>query len=216
MRRLATYMPNTINPAPHLYSYPTKQLPVDLDRTLDQLTARANPALRGAYGVGADVAGILLVAAGDNPGRLGRESSFAALCGVSPVQASSGKNVRHRLNGAGNRQANHALWRIAMVRLARDPATKAYVARRTTEGNTKREILRCLKRYIAREMFRHLTAPAQVPNASGLRTARQDAKLSLRTIASALRTTPIAISRLERGIKHDTDLTHRYQTLLAP
>lgn len=81
----------------------------DLGRTLDGLTAQANPALRGAHGVGPDVAATLLVAAGDNPERLVSESSFAALCGVSPVQASSGKTVRHRLNRGGNRQANNAL-----------------------------------------------------------------------------------------------------------
>jgi len=183
--------------------------------TLDELTARANPALRGAQGVGPDVAAILLIAAGDNPGRLTSDSSFAALCGVSPVQASSGKTIRHRVNRAGNRQANHALWRIAMVRLTCDPTTKAYLARRTAEGKTKREIMRCLKRYIAREVFRHLTTPASVPNGPQLRIARQNANLSLKTVASALGTWPIRISKIERGITHDTNLTHRYQALLT-
>ncbi len=187
----------------------------DLGGTLDQLTAKANPALRGAQGIGPDVAAILLVAAGDNPGRLTSESSFAAMCGVSPVQASSGKTVRHRLNRSGNRQANHALWRIAMVRLTCDLATKEYLARRTAEGKTKREVMRCLKRYIAREVFRHLTKPATLPAGAELRTARQNANLSLDTVASALGTWPIRISELERGIKHNTQLTRRYQTLLA-
>jgi transposase len=187
----------------------------DLAGMLDDLTAKANPALRGAQGVGPDVAAILLIAAGDNPGRLTSDSSFAALCGVSPVQASSGKTVRHRLNRAGNRQANSALWRIAMVRLTCDPATKAYLARRTTEGKTKREIVRCLKRYIAREVFRHLTAPASIPHGPQLRTARQNANLSLQTVATALGTWPIRISKIERGITYDNHLTHRYQTLLA-
>jgi transposase len=187
----------------------------DLGETLNELTARANPALCGARGVGPDVAAILLITAGDNPERLTSESSFAALCGVSPVQASSGKTVRHRLNRAGNRQANHALWRIAMVRLIWDTASKEYLARRIAEGKTKREIVRCLKRYIAREVFRHLTAPATVPHGPQLRTARQNANLTLSTVASALRTTSMTISRLERGITHDTSLTSRYQTLLA-
>lgn len=186
----------------------------NLGETLDELTARANPALRGAQGVGPDVAAILLLAAGDNPERLSSDSSFAALCGVSPVQASSGKTIRHRLNRAGNRQANNALWRIAMVRLTCDPNTKAYLARRTTEGKTKREIMRCLKRYIAREVFRYLTAPATVPAGAELRTARQNANLSLKTIATALDTWPTRISELERGIKHNTPLAHRYHTLL--
>ena len=102
----------------------------ELESKLDDLTARANPALRGARGVGVDVAAILLVAAGDNPERMSSEAAFAALCGVSPIEASSGKVVRHRLNRSGNRQANHALWRIVMVRLTCNPATQAYVARR--------------------------------------------------------------------------------------
>jgi len=188
---------------------------VDLGQMLGELTARANPALCGAHGVGPDVAAILLIAAGDNPGRLTSDSAFAALCGVSPVQASSGKTVRHRLNRAGNRQANNALWRIAMVRLTCDPATKEYLARRTAEGKTKREIVRCLKRYIAREVFRHLTAPASVPAGAELRAARKNAGLSLKTVAATLGTWPIRISELERGIIHNTHLARRYQTLLT-
>jgi transposase len=90
------------------------------------------------------VAAALLVTAGDNPGRVRREASFAALCGVSPVDASSGKQLRHRLNRGGDRQANSALWTIAMTPLAHDPRTKAYAARRTTEGKTSKEIVRCL------------------------------------------------------------------------
>ena len=92
----------------------------DLKASLDDLTARANPALRAVKGIGPDVAAILLVTAGDNPERLRNEAAFAAMCGVSPVEASSGKTVRHRLNRSGNRQANHALWRIATNRLITD------------------------------------------------------------------------------------------------
>ena len=116
----------------------------ELAAVLDDLTATANPTLRAAKGVGTDVAAILLVAAGDNPERLRNEAAFAAMCGVSPVQASSGMTVRHRLNRSGNRQANHALWRIAMVRLTCDEETKAYAARRRSEGKTKRDVVRCL------------------------------------------------------------------------
>jgi transposase len=104
-------------------------------------------------GVGPEVAGALLVVAGDNPQRLHSEASFAALCGVTPLPASSGKTIRHRLNRGGDRQANCALWRIAMSRLSFDKRTQLYARRRTTEGLSKREILRCLKRYIAREVF---------------------------------------------------------------
>ena len=110
-------------------------------------------------GVATQVAAALLVTAGDNPGRVRREASFAALCGASPVDASSGKQLRHRLNRGGDRQANSALWTIAMTRLAHDPRTKANAARRTTEGKTSKEIIRCLKRYIAREIYKALCRP---------------------------------------------------------
>jgi transposase len=103
-----------------------------------------------------EVASALLVAAGDNPERLEREASFAALCGVSPVDASSGKQHRHRLNRGGNRDANRALWVIALVRVRCDERTRNYVSRRTQEGLSKPEIIRCLKRYIAREIFKIL------------------------------------------------------------
>jgi transposase len=105
------------------------------------------------FGVGQDSAGALLVAAGDNPGRLRSDACFSMLCGSSPIQASSGKTTRHRLNRGGDRQANAALHRIVVVRLCHDQQTKDYMARRLTEGKTKKEIIRCLKRYVAREVF---------------------------------------------------------------
>ena len=189
---------------------------VELTSPLDELTARANPALRGVKGVGPDVAAILLTAAGDNPKRLRNEAAFAALCGVSPIEASSGKTVRHRLNRSGNRQANHALWRIVMVRLSTgDPATKAYVERRTADGKSLREIVRCLKRYVAREVYRHLVDPQPVPVGADLRAARLDARISLAVVAGALGSWPTRISELERGLKHDTTLARRCEQWLA-
>ena len=97
-----------------------------------------------------------MVAAGDNPERLHSEAAWAHLCGVSPIEASSGKVVRRRLNRGGDRQANHALWRIAITRMSSDARTRDYVERRTAEGRSKAEILRMLKRYIAREVYRQL------------------------------------------------------------
>jgi len=123
--------------------------------------------------VATQVAATLLVTAGDNPGRVRREASFAALCGASPVDASSGKQIRHRLNRGGDRQANSALWTIAMTRLAHDPRTKAYAARRTTEGKTRKEIIRCLKRYIAREIYKALCRP-QRPGGPPTPQSKQD------------------------------------------
>jgi transposase len=130
-----------------------------LDTELDRLTAQAAPRLRQLCGVGPEIAGALLVAAGDNPERLHSEAAFSMLCGASPIEASSGKTVRHRLNRGGNRQANTALYRIVVVRLRWHQPTRAYLTRRTKEGLSKREIIRCLKRYVAREVFAALHAP---------------------------------------------------------
>ena len=127
-----------------------------LDRELEVLVRRVAPGLLEVYGVGVHTAAILLVAVGDNPHRLRNEAAFAHLCGVAPLPASSGKTTRHRLNPGGNRQANHALWRIVFTRMSNDERTRKYVARRLAEGKTIREIMRMLKRYVARELYTHL------------------------------------------------------------
>jgi transposase len=129
-----------------------------LEGLLDSLVKDTAPSLLALHGVGTDTAATLLVAAGDNPERLRSEAAWAHLCGVAPIQASSGKVARHRLNRGGDRNANQALWRIALTRMSSDDRTRAYVERRTAEGKSKREILRCLKRYIAREVYPHLRA----------------------------------------------------------
>jgi transposase len=128
----------------------------ELDAQLDRLVAQVAPELVALPGIGTDSAATLLIVAGDNPQRLGSEASFASLCGVSPIEASSGKVVRHRLNRGGNREANRALYMICLARMRRDRRTQEYVARRTAEGKSKREIIRCLKRYLAREVYRVL------------------------------------------------------------
>ena len=125
----------------------------ELDKTLEHLTAHGAKRVRQQFGVGPQTAATLLAVAGDNPERLRSEAALASLCGVNPLEASSGKTVRHRLNRGGNRVANNALWTIAMVRMRSDPRTRAYVARRTTEGKSLKEIHRCLKRYIVRELY---------------------------------------------------------------
>ena len=146
-----------------------------LERHLDELAAKANPALRGVNGVAVDVAANLLTAAGENPDRLRNEAAFAALCGVSPVEASSGKVVRRQLNRSRNRQANHALWRIVMLRLTCDERTKTDAARRRPEGKSDRDIVRFLKRYVAREVVGCLTAPETIPAGKTLLAAASDA-----------------------------------------
>ena len=99
---------------------------------------------------------MLLVAAGDHPGRLRSEAAWAHLYAVAPIPASSGKRTRHRLNPGGDREAGHALWRIVLTRMSAHPPTLIYVERRTKEGLSKKEIIRCLKRYVAREVYPHL------------------------------------------------------------
>ena len=123
------------------------------------MTAHA-PRLLALYGIGPDTAALLLIAAGDHPERLRSEAAWAHLCAVAPIPASSGKRTRHRLNPGGDREANHALWRIVITRMSSHPPTRAYVERRSKEGLSKKEIIRCLKRYVAREVYRHLRAAA--------------------------------------------------------
>jgi len=127
-----------------------------LDELLADLVAATAPGLLGLHGVGVDTAATLLVTAGDNPQRLRSEAAWAHLCGVAPIEASSGKVTRYRLNRGGDRQANSALWAIVITRMRSDPRTRAYVARRLEEGRSKPEIIRVLKRYVAREVFEHL------------------------------------------------------------
>jgi transposase len=131
-----------------------------LDELMVPLVTARVPSLLALYGVGAHTAALLLIAAGDHPERLRSEAAWAHLCAVAPIPASSGKTVRHRLNPGGDRQANHALWRIVFTRMSSHPPTRAYVARRTAEGLSKKEIIRCLKRYVAREVYPHLRAAA--------------------------------------------------------
>jgi transposase len=124
-----------------------------LDELLAPLVTQIAPAMLARVGVGTDTAGALLVAAGENSSRIRNERSFARLCGAAPLDASTGKQQRHRLNRGGDRQANSALWRIVITRLSYDPATRRYLQRRCAEGKTKTEAIRCLKRYIARELY---------------------------------------------------------------
>ncbi len=125
----------------------------DLDAMIGAIVEELAPDLVARPSIGPTSAAQLLLTAGDNPERLHSEASFAALCGVSPVPASSGKTIRHRLNRGGDRAANSALHIIAIVRLRTDPKTKAYVAKRIAEGHSKLDAIRSLKRYIAREVF---------------------------------------------------------------
>ena len=136
----------------------------ELEEQIARLVSEAVLALASLRGIGTNTAASLLVAVGDNPEKLKSEASFARLCGVAPLAASSGKTVRHRLNRGGNRDANRALHVLALGRMSWDERTREYVARRTAEGKSRKEILRRLKRYVAREVYRVLTTPVVVPH----------------------------------------------------
>jgi transposase len=131
-----------------------------LDELIVPLVTAHAPGLLALYGIGPNTAALLLIAAGDHPGRLRSEAAWAHLCAAAPIPASSGKVTRHRLNPGGDRQANHALWRIVFTRMGPDAATRAYAGRRTKEGKSKAEIIRCLKRYVARQVYPHLRPDA--------------------------------------------------------
>lgn len=156
------------------------------DHQLDALVRTLNPALLQAKGIGVIGAAQLLITAGDNADRIHSEAAFAMLCGACPIPASSGKTTRFRLNRGGDRQANSALHRIAVVRLHCDPRTRAYATRRRSEGKTSSEILRCLKRAIAREVYHLITKPPVAINTTDLRPLRHAAGLTLARAAADL------------------------------
>jgi transposase len=192
-------------------SHQERELTAQLDARVKEL----NPALRAAYGVGPDVATQLLVTAGTNPHRLRNEAAFAALCGAAPVPASSGKTTRHRLSRGGDRAANSALHRIALVRMSSHPRTRGYVERQVTKGRTKKEILRLLKRAIAREIFRLLTQAYPVDDYTDLRPARQAKNITLAVVAHHFDVPIITVSRIERGQQRNDDLATNYRRWLT-
>lgn len=178
---------------------------------IDALVTDANPGLRAAHGVGADTAAQLLITAGTNPHRLNSEAAFAALCGVAPVPASSGKTNRHRLSRGGDRAANNALHRIALVRMSHHQPTKDYAQRQLHKGHTKMEILRKLKRAIAREVFKLLTRQIAVPEYTDLRPARHAKNITVTAAANHFGVWPTVISRIERGLQRDDAFADTYR-----
>ena len=132
---------------------------VEHDKELKTLVEAKAPSLMTSHGIATLTIAEMLILVGDNPGRIRSEAALAKLCGVCPIPASSGKTHRFRLNRGGNRQANAALYRVAIVRMRSHEPTLAYVRKRTRDGKTKSEIIRCLKRYIVREIFTHLCRP---------------------------------------------------------
>ena len=167
-----------------------------LDQKLGELVAAAAPRTVSLLGVSTQNGGQLLVTAGENIGRLASEASFASLCGASPIAASSGRTTRHRLNPGGDRQANRALHMLAVCRLCHCPRTRAYAARRTAEGLSKKEILRCLKRYIAREVYHSLRADLAALSPRAAATPKRRAR---RAVTITCGGGPIGITRTRAG-----------------
>jgi transposase len=186
-----------------------------LQAEIRTMVAEANPALLAAYGIGPITAAQLLITAGDNPERLHGEASFAALCGTAPVPASSGRTTRHRLSRGGDRAANAALHTIATVRIGSDRRTQAFVARHRDKGRSSLEILRLLKRAIAREAFHLLTRPGPAPDISDLRPTRRARHVSLEHAAAAVGSNATSLSRIERGRSHNIELIDRYRQWLT-
>ena len=184
----------------------------DVNAQLQDILESYAPMLQQLTGVGTDVASQLLVTFGDNQERVGNEAQFAALTGAAPVPASSGKTSRHRLSRGGDRQANCALHHIVLVRMNIHQKTKDYVTKRTEEGKSKREIIRCLKRYVAREVYRQITHPVPAPPVLDLCPLRHSLGMTLQQAATDLQTWPSTISRLERGKMRDDELLDRYRT----
>ncbi|MGV0852610.1 transposase [Mycolicibacterium phlei] len=188
----------------------------ELQIQIDAWVSKANPGLRAAYGVGADTAAQLLITAGANPHRLRNEAAFAALCGVAPVPASSGKTSRHRLSRGGDRAANNALHRIALVRLSHHQPTKDYAQRQLRNGHSKSkmEVLRKLKRAIAREIFKLLTRQVAIPDYADLRPTRQAKNITVTAAAARFGVWPTVISRIERGLQRDDAFAESYRNWL--
>ncbi len=186
----------------------------ETDAELTAIVSAHAPELLEVNGVGAVVASQLLVTFGDNPERLTSEAAFAALAGAAPVPASSGKTNRHRLSRGGDRQANSSLYRIVLVRMSRDARTRGYVAKRIEDGLSKKEIIRCLKRYVAREVYRVLKNPRPAPLTNDLRPLRLALGLTQVMAAAALGFWPTAISRIERGKTRDREAIARYRNWL--
>lgn len=190
-----------------------------LEKHISILVERINPHVTSIFGCGSVVAADLIVSVGDNPGRIHSEAALAHLCGAAPIPASSGRTHRHRLNRGGDRRANSALHRIALVRMHHDQRTRDYVAKRTKEGLSKKEILRCLKRAIVREVYRVLclgqaVLPTGQVEVDELKARRIERQLSQAQVAEKLGCAPARISDIETGKRPLPELRLAYEELL--
>lgn len=187
-----------------------------LEGAMHRLIEANAPALLQVKGCGTVNAAELAIAAGDNPERIPSEASFASICGVSPIPASSGKTDRHRLNRGGNRQANKALHMIAVSRMSGDERTLAYMAKRKSDGKKKREAMRCLKRFIAREVYSTLRHPMRLKYARGeeLAAMRKSLGLTQQQIARELNVPNVRLSEIERDVCPHEEIRREYDRYL--
>lgn len=188
-----------------------------IEQEMEPLIRSVNATLFSLSGVGPVTAATLLVAAGDNPERLSTMASFAALTGVAPIPASSGQRTRYRLSRGGNRHANNALHRIVLSRMRhREPRTVAYFERRRGEGLSDRDIIRCLKRHIANEVYKALVNPnTDNPVGEQLRATRQRAGVPITVLANTLAVPYQRLRRLEIGTRNDPELERQALTILG-
>lgn len=186
----------------------------ETDAELAVIVSTHAPELLEVNGVGPVVASQLLVTFGDNQERMGNEAAFAALVGVAPVPAFSGKTNRHRLSRGGDRQANSSLCRIVLVRMSTDPRTREYVAKHAKDGLSKEDIIRCMKRYVARELYQVMNNPMPAPPTNDLRPMRLALGLTQVAAAFGLGFWPTTISRIERGESRDREAMARYRNWL--
>lgn len=187
----------------------------ELQQQIRALATAANPHLMSLHGVGPNTAAQLLITAGANPDRLRSEASLAALCGTAPVPASSGKTTRYRLSRGGDRHANCALHTIALVRMSSHTRTREFVRAQRDKGRNDAEILRILKRAIAREVFKSLTRGLNAPDLNDLRPARQAKNITLTAAAAAMGTYITKLARTELGTYPDYELAQRYRAWLT-
>lgn len=185
------------------------------DELLQEILDSYAPLLTELTGVGVEVATQLLVTVGDNPERINNEAQFAALTGTAPVPASSGKTHRHRLSKGGDRQANSALHHVVLSRMQSDHRTQEYVAKRTAGGKSKRETMPCLKRYVAREIYRQIFSPVAAPDVTDLRPLRRQLGVTLQQAGEQLNQWPSNLSRIERGIARNDHVAQKYRQWLT-
>ncbi len=191
----------------------------ELDAKIADLVETINPEMVQIFGCGTVTAAELIVSVGDNPKRIRSQAALAHLWGVAPIPASSGRTNRHRLNRGGDRQANAAVHRIVLVRMRHDERTRNYVQRRTKEGLSKKEIMRCLKRAIAREIYQVLCVGRSVDQPSRLRgeefkARRLEKALSQTQVAEKLGCSPARISDIETGKRRLLELKIAYEEFL--